>query len=120
MMLFLTPNPKANQRQHSSKCTASAALPCGCGLLQYIRSQISSDQYSTTGGDYLETVFIHRDLYRAYPQGHQECIIVFNDLARVLEQRAWRADRESDAEAAAAFKQEAWLMANSSTFLVTR
>ena len=118
MISSSTLNPKGRESPLSSKPTASAPRLCGCGLLQYTQEQVASDRFPTTGGDYLDTLFTHRDMYRAFPQGHQECVIALNDLARSIELRAWRADRDSDYEAVAAFRNEAWLIANASTFLV--
>ncbi|CAL1711409.1 unnamed protein product [Somion occarium] len=87
--------------------------PSACSLLQYTQRQLQTGRFSTTGGDYLETIFTHREAFYAYPQGHQGCAIGFSDLASLLEAREWRADRDSDSEAAAAFKHEAVMIAHS-------
>ncbi|KAK7691794.1 hypothetical protein QCA50_005197 [Cerrena zonata] len=81
--------------------------PSGCGYLQHIHTQLQSGQYNTTGGDYLETIFTHREALFAYPHAHRTCSLGFVDLAGLLEAREWRADREGDSEAVAAFRHEA-------------
>jgi len=81
----------------------------GCAYLQSIKSQL--DLFATTGGGFLEAIFTHREIFAAYPAGHIQCPRAFSDIAYALEQRAWRADREADCEAVAAFRQEAWMMA---------
>ncbi|KDQ52839.1 hypothetical protein JAAARDRAFT_39821 [Jaapia argillacea MUCL 33604] len=83
----------------------------GCALLQTLQSQL--EQYQTTGGEYLDVIFTHREMYIAHPQGHRCCARGFTDIARFLEMRPWRADRESDAEAVAAFRHEAIMVASS-------
>lgn len=83
--------------------------PSGCALLQQIQSSI--DQYPTTGGEYLEAIFMHRSLCAAFPQGHRSCARCFSDIAYRLEKRAWRADRDADTEAVSAFRHEAWMIA---------
>jgi len=83
--------------------------PSGCALLQQIQSSI--DRYPTTGGEYLEAIFMHRSLCAAFPQGHRSCAICFSDIAYELEKRAWRADRDADTEAVTAFRHEAWMIA---------
>ena len=40
------------------------------------------------------------------------CAIGFTDIAKKVEARQWRADREGDMEAASAFRNEAWVIAN--------
>lgn len=119
MISSMTRKQKAREYLPLSKPIANEPRQCGCGLLQYLQGQVSSGLYPTTGGDYLETIFTHRDMFRAYPQGHQECVLGFHDLARAIERREWRTDRDSDAEAVAAFRNEAWIIANATTFLVT-
>ncbi|TFK50987.1 hypothetical protein OE88DRAFT_1660165 [Heliocybe sulcata] len=81
----------------------------GCGLLQAVQAQVEACQ--TTGGEYLDIIFTHRELLFAYPAAHRTCSRGFTDLARQLEQRAWRADREGDSEAVVAFRNEAWIIA---------
>ncbi|KAF8633279.1 hypothetical protein AX17_004454 [Amanita inopinata Kibby_2008] len=85
----------------------------GCAYLQSIQAQL--DSYATTGGGYLEAIFTHREILAAYPAAHQHCSRAFSDIAYALEQRAWRADREADSEAVAAFRHEAWVIAASRT-----
>jgi hypothetical protein len=65
----------------------------------------------TSCGEYLELIFIHREAFAALPSAHVGCSAGFSALARALELRAWRADRDSDAEAVAAFRHEAWMVA---------
>ncbi|KAI0343702.1 hypothetical protein BDW22DRAFT_1344657 [Trametopsis cervina] len=77
-----------------------------------IQEQLSSGLYPTTGGAYLELIFIHREILYACPQLHRDCAMGFCDLAQFLEHRDWRADREGDAEAVAAFRHEAGLVAH--------
>ena len=83
----------------------------GCAYLQSVKSQL--DLFATTGGGYLEAIFTHREIFAAYPAGHIQCSRALSDIACALERRAWRADREADTEAAAAFRHEAWAVAAS-------
>ncbi|KAG2050870.1 hypothetical protein BDR06DRAFT_959602 [Suillus hirtellus] len=69
----------------------------------------TSSQFRTTGGEYLETILTHRALLSAFPPAHQGCATALQEIARAVEVRAWRADRESDAEAVATLRQEAFL-----------
>jgi len=82
----------------------------GCAYLQAIQAQL--EIYPTTGGDYLEAIFTHREILSAFPEGHRYCARGFNDIAYALEHRAWRADRDADCEAVSAFRYEAWLIAD--------
>ncbi|EPT00380.1 hypothetical protein FOMPIDRAFT_1036750 [Fomitopsis schrenkii] len=93
--------------------TADAPPPCGCALLQWLRDQLEAGKYTTTGGDYLEIIFTHREAFHAFPDGHRTCAIGFSDIAADLERREVRPDREGDPEAAAAFRHEAWVIASS-------
>ncbi|KAI0758501.1 hypothetical protein BD413DRAFT_488708 [Trametes elegans] len=91
--------------------------PCACAYLQALQGRIRAGAYATTGGDYLEAIFTHREAFFAFPPGHHGCAIVFSDIARDLEERTpppagWRADWEGDSEAAAAFRHEAWVIAS--------
>ena len=56
-------------------------------------------------------IFIHREAFAALPAAHVGCSAGFSALARALELRAWRADRDADTEAVAAFRHEAWMVA---------
>ncbi len=114
MTLTLTINLKPNPQ--CSRPIVNVPAPSGCALLRQILEQLSSDRFPTTGGDYLETIFTHREVFRAFPQGHRECAVSFSDLANYLERREWRADRDSDAEAVAAFRHEAWVIANATAW----
>ncbi|KAJ3572113.1 hypothetical protein NP233_g3294 [Leucocoprinus birnbaumii] len=84
--------------------------PCGCSFLQTIRSQL--DSYPTTSGEYLDAIFVHREMFSSFPGAHRECARAFTDLAYSIEQRAWRADREADLDAVVAFRHEAWMIAS--------
>ncbi|KAI9062437.1 hypothetical protein FKP32DRAFT_1593592 [Trametes sanguinea] len=117
-----TYQPNPSKSQPTSSCSADVPQPpppCGCAYLQALHGQIHAGSYATTGGDYLEAIFTHREAFYAYPPGHRGCAVGFSDLARDLEMRelswgkAWRADWEGDSEAAAAFRHEAWVIANS-------
>jgi len=85
--------------------------PWGCAYVQAVRQQL--DNFATTGGEYLETIFTHREIFSAYPEAHRQCARGFSDLAFMLERRAWRADRDADLEAITAFRHEAWAIAAS-------
>ncbi|KAF8806551.1 hypothetical protein BYT27DRAFT_7102218, partial [Phlegmacium glaucopus] len=82
----------------------------GCAYLQSIRSQL--EEYPTTGGEYLDAIFTHREILHSYPAVHRDCARGFSDLAYLLEKRAWRSDREADTEAVTAFRYEAWVTAS--------
>ncbi|KAI0691910.1 hypothetical protein BC835DRAFT_95316 [Cytidiella melzeri] len=86
--------------------------PSGCALLQATHDMLCSGHYPTTGGAYLELIFTHREILYACPQLHRDCAMGFSDLAQTLERRDWRADREGDGEAVAAFRYEAGLTAH--------
>ncbi|KAG1727669.1 uncharacterized protein EDB91DRAFT_888614 [Suillus paluster] len=68
-----------------------------------------SSQFRTTGGEYLDMILTHRALLSAFPPAHRGCAVALQEIARAVEVRAWRADRESDAEAVATLRQEAYL-----------
>ncbi|KAJ6631578.1 hypothetical protein B0H10DRAFT_2207209 [Mycena sp. CBHHK59/15] len=82
----------------------------GCAYLQDIQSQL--EEYPTTGGEYIESIFTHRQNFFAFPGGHRCCARAFSDLACALQRREWRADREADTEAVTAFHYEALLIAS--------
>lgn len=86
-------------------------LPCGCAYLRAIRHQLEWGAYPTTGGDYLDSIFTHREVLFSQPAAHRDCARAFSDLAGMLETRAWRSDRDADLEAVAAFRHEAWVVA---------
>lgn len=92
--------------------TSNVLQPHGCALLQSIHSQLHDELYSTTNGSYLDVIFMHREAYFSFPLGHKTCSIGFSEIAKGLEQRAWRADRDGDHEAVVAFRNEAWIIAN--------
>ncbi|KAF8911488.1 hypothetical protein CPB84DRAFT_1812336 [Gymnopilus junonius] len=83
----------------------------GCAYLKSIQSQMQD--YPTTGGEYLDAIFTHREILYSYPPAHHECARAFTDIAYLLETRAWRADRDADTEAVTAFRHEAWTIASS-------
>lgn len=84
-----------------------------CALLEALTRSYDpdADELQTTCGEYLELIFIHREAFAARPQAHVGCSAAFSALARALELRAWRADRDADTEAVAAFRHEAWMVA---------
>ncbi|KAL4248276.1 hypothetical protein ABKN59_006648 [Abortiporus biennis] len=115
--IFTPPSPSAS----SSTTIESVHSPqlFGCGLLQYIQTLLllpssnnHNQTYSTTNGEYLETIFTHREAFYAFPPAHRECALGFSEIAKLIERRAWRADWEGDLEAVKAFRQEAWVVAN--------
>jgi len=83
----------------------------GCAYLQAVQAQL--EWFPTTGGEYLEAIFTHREVFYAHPPAHRNCARGFSDLAKSLEARPFRADRDSDAEAAAVFYHEAQVIASS-------
>ncbi|KZT21042.1 hypothetical protein NEOLEDRAFT_797687 [Neolentinus lepideus HHB14362 ss-1] len=122
MPLSEQPVPRGSEEEHF-----------GCGLLQAVQAQAAECQTTgppgnphslhhtvaridpcfrlAAGGEYLDVIFTHRELLFAYPAAHRACARGFSDLARRLEVRAWRADREGDSEAVVAFRNEAWMIA---------
>ena len=111
------PGPQAQPSSSAGSC-------CGCAYLQAVCAQIRVGEYATTSGDFLETIFTHREALFAFPQGHRACAAGFTELARDLETRAqrsaavdgggyqWRPDWDGDHEAVVAFRHEAWVIAN--------
>jgi len=95
----------------SDSSSNSEDEPLGCALLRHVQASIDLNHYPTTGGDYLEAIFIHRALFAAFPQVHRSCARCFSDIAYSLEKRAWRTDRDADTEAVTAFRHEAWMIA---------
>ena len=109
-----TPSSALVQVAHQATPTptpadSSPAPPPPCALLQAIAHQF--EQYATTSGEYLELIFTHREAFSSCPRGHEGCPAGFTALAHALERRAWRADRDADTEAVAAFRHEAWMTA---------
>jgi len=51
-------------------------------------------------------------LLHASPREHEGCARAFSDIAKKLDDREWRADRESDQEAVTAFLHEAMTVGN--------
>ncbi|KAG5342631.1 hypothetical protein C0989_012136 [Termitomyces sp. Mn162] len=101
-----------SQTSAGSPPSTSTSVPeyYGCEYLQTMRRQL--DNYITTGGEYLEAIFTHREILSSFPSAHHQCARAFSDIAYLLEQRAWRADRDADTEAVSAFRHEAWTIAN--------
>ncbi|KAM5543028.1 hypothetical protein V8D89_003412 [Ganoderma adspersum] len=109
---------------YQARPSSSAGSCCGCAYLQAVCAQIREGAYATTSGDFLETIFTHREALFAFPQGHRACAAGFTELARDLERRArdsatvegggyqWRPDWDGDHEAVVAFRHEAWVIAN--------
>jgi len=104
----ITPRPEC--QFHPNTTSHSHVEPFGCPLLLSIHYHIEA--YPTTGGGYLDTIFAHRTLLHTSPREHEGCARAFSDLARKIDDREWRADRESDQEAATAFLHEAVLVAS--------
>lgn len=122
------PNPSASDIQMNdaenyqvqSGTTASSSssdaqlTPAPCALLEALTRSYdpdAADELQTSCGEYLELIFIHREAFAARPKAHEGCSAGFSALARALELRAWRADRDADTEAVAAFRHEAWMVA---------
>ncbi|KAJ7647737.1 hypothetical protein FB45DRAFT_207559 [Roridomyces roridus] len=82
----------------------------GCAYLQHMQSRLET--FPTTGGEYIESIFTHRQIFFAFPGGHRSCARAYSDLACYLQHRERRADREADQEAATAFNYEAEFIAS--------
>ncbi|KAN0081419.1 hypothetical protein V8E55_009043 [Tylopilus felleus] len=72
----------------------------------------AANAFQTTNGAYLDTLLVHRSLLAAFPPAHKGCAAMLHEIARAIEVRAWQADRDSDAEAVAALRQEAHVVAH--------
>jgi hypothetical protein len=97
----------------SSSSSDARPLQGPCALLESLTRCYDPDaeDVQTSCGEYLELIFIHREAFAARPSAHAGCSVAFSALARALELRAWRADRDADTEAVAAFRHEAWMVA---------
>ncbi|KAF9222483.1 hypothetical protein BS17DRAFT_192072 [Gyrodon lividus] len=110
----------------SSMAVQPSSLPA-CHFLQSILASLAPESpvlspspypypiaspFQTTNGAYLDTILLHRSLLNAFPPAHKGCAVTLQEIARALELRAWRADRDSDPEAVSALRQEAYLTAN--------
>jgi hypothetical protein len=97
----------------SSSSSDAPPLQGPCALLESLTRSYDPDaeDVQTSCGEYLELIFIHREAFAARPSAHAGCSAAFSALARALELRAWRADRDADTEAVAAFRHEAWMVA---------
>ncbi|KAI0079237.1 hypothetical protein K474DRAFT_1592380, partial [Panus rudis PR-1116 ss-1] len=93
----------------------SVPITNGCNLLQHLTHQLQAGKFSTTGGDYLEAIFTHREAFYAFPQGHRSCALGFSEIAAYMEARSdnW-VDLDKDLEAVAAFRHEAGMIASNS------
>lgn len=78
--------------------------------LQTIRSQFGNDP--GLGGEYLEAIFTHREIFSSFPMAHRECARAFTDLASLIEQKAWNLGLGADTDAVTAFRHEAWMIAS--------
>jgi hypothetical protein len=96
----------------SSESLTQEEPPRGCAYLRAIWHQLEWGSYPTTGGEYLDAIFTHREILFAQPAAHPDCARAFSNLAGMLEERAWRSDRDADSEAVAAFRHEAWVVAS--------
>jgi len=114
------PMNDAENYQVQSGTTASSSssgvqhTPPPCALLEALTRSYdpdASDVLQTTCGEYLDLIFMHREAFAAQPSAHARCSAGFSALARAMELRAWRADRDADTEAIAAFRHEAWMVA---------
>jgi len=116
------PSPKAGGAAAAVATQAVAVTtPPPCALLGSLTRSYdpdtdtdtdgAADALQTSCGEYLELIFIHREAFAALPSAHVGCPAGFSALARALELRAWRADRDADTEAVAAFRHEAWMVA---------
>ena len=108
------PSPAAAAAAASAATVITTPPPCA--LLESLTRSYDPDGaddggLQTTCGEYLELIYIHREAFAALPSAHVGCSAAFSALARALELRAWRADRDADAEAVAAFRHEAWMVA---------
>ncbi|KAG9312207.1 hypothetical protein JVU11DRAFT_7505 [Chiua virens] len=72
----------------------------------------AANAFQTTNGAYLDTLLLHRSLLAAFPPAHKGCPATLLEIARAIEVRAWQADRDSDAEAVAALRQEAYIVSH--------
>ncbi|KAG1804118.1 uncharacterized protein BJ212DRAFT_944948 [Suillus subaureus] len=117
------PTTTTNHLLPSSIIVPRSPLPA-CHFLQSILASLAPEShvlspspypypaashFRTTGGEYLDTILTHRALLSAFPPAHRGCAIALQEIARAVEVRAWRADHESDAEAVANLRQEAFL-----------
>lgn len=107
-----SPQPSASTNSTPAPPPPSIDTLNGCRLLQYVQHCLHSGTYQTCSGDYLETIFTHREVSLAYPEGHRQCAIGFSELASELEAREWRADRDHDGDAVQAFRHEAQWVAH--------
>ncbi|KAF8552948.1 hypothetical protein OG21DRAFT_1523450 [Imleria badia] len=118
--------PHTDSLPTSSTIVHTSRLPA-CHFLQSILASLVPDSpvlspspypypaanaFQTTNGVYLDTLLLHRGLLAAFPPTHQGCATALHEIARAIEVRAWRADRDSDAEAVAALRQEAYIVAH--------
>ena len=68
-------------------------MPTPCALLEALTRSYdpdAADELQTSCGEYLEPIFIHREVFAACPSAHEGCSAEFSALALALELRAWR------------------------------
>ena len=114
-----SPRARAAAAELAATQAVTATTPPPCALLASLTHSYdpdtdpdgAADALQTSCGEYLELIFIHREAFAALPSAHVGCSAGFSALARSLELRAWRADRDADSEAVAAFRHEAWMVA---------
>jgi hypothetical protein len=112
------PSPETGAGAAAAAAAVAITTPPPCALLESLTHSYDpdtdtdgADGLQTSCGEYLELIFIHREAFAALPSAHVGCSAGFSALARALELRAWRADRDADSEAVAAFRHEAWMVA---------
>lgn len=118
------PHPTSDNSRTATTIIPTSRLPA-CHFLQSILASLAPESpvlspspypypvastFQTTDGAYVDTILIHRSLQNAFPPGHRGCAVALQEIARALELRAWQAGRDSDADAVAALRQEAFLM----------
>lgn len=118
--------PHTDSQPTSSTIAHPSQLPA-CHFLQSILASLAPESpvlspspypypaanaFQTTNDVYLDTLLLHRGLLGAFPPAHKGCAVALHEIARAIEVRAWQADRDSDAEAVAALRQEAYIVAH--------
>ncbi|KAG8220427.1 hypothetical protein J3R82DRAFT_3119 [Butyriboletus roseoflavus] len=118
--------PHTDSLPTSSTIARHSQLPA-CHFLQSILASLAPESpvlspspypypaanaFQTTNGVYLDTLLLHRSLLAAFPPAHKGCAAALHEIARAIEVRAWQADRDSDAEAVATLRQEAYIVAH--------
>lgn len=124
------PHPTSDNSSRTAAAATTTTIPTSrlpaCHFLQSILASLAPESpvlspspypypvastcFQTTDGAYVDTILIHRSLQNAFPPGHRGCAVALQEIARALELRSWQAGRDSDADAVAALRQEAFLM----------